>query len=173
MVFLNKIEASLNQTVRYTEIRTGKLITSTRMELFNDERKLKEPPNYGEQVFKKFNQLGEAGLTRPTFSFGAPSDNVRYFLEQYPDVKGPLDATEVLNHLSSDDLCDFFSRYTECESLSLRDWKYMPHAVLRCIAVTMGNSLQYLDVSGSEISIKDFEILLAFSRQLRGVSYSY
>ena len=140
------------------------------MELFNEERKLSEPRNIGEELFKKFSQLDEETLTSKTFSFGAPSANVRYFLEQYPDMKGPLDATEILKHLSPDDLCDFFSRYNKCESLSIRDWKFLPASVMRCISVTMGDTLQYLDVSGSAVGIKDFEILLAFSRQLRGVS---
>jgi hypothetical protein len=142
------------------------------MDLFNDERKLSEPPNYGEQLFQKSRLLDKAELTCPTFCFGAPGENVRYFLEQCPDIKGPLDATEVLNHLSPDDLCDFFSRYNECESLSIRDWRFLPAQVLRCIAVTMGGSLQYLDVSGSHIGIKDFEILLAFSKQLKGIRIS-
>ncbi|CAM9172589.1 unnamed protein product, partial [Ectocarpus fasciculatus] len=36
----------------------------------------------------------------------------------------------------------------------------------------MGDSLQFLDVSGSAVGIKDFEILLAFSRKLRGIKVS-
>lgn len=140
------------------------------MELFNDERKLNEPPNYGEQTFQKFRLLDDASAPKTAFFFGTPSDDVRYFLELHPDMKGPLDATELLNHLSPDDLCDFFSRYNQCESLSIRNWKYLAPSVLRCISVTMGESLQFLDLSNSAVGIKDFEILLAFSRQLRGVS---
>lgn len=139
------------------------------MERFNDERLLNEPPNYGAHTYQKFQALGQEALKRPTFSFGVPGDNVRYFLEQQPDMKGPLDATEILNHLSPDDLCDFFSRYNKCESLCIRDWKFLPPSVLRCISVTMGETLQYLDVSNSAISTKDFEIILAFSKQLKGV----
>ena len=139
------------------------------MELFNEERTLLEPTNYGKQLFHKFQQLSNDELKEPKFNFGAPGDDVRFFLEQCPDMKGPLDATDVVQHLSQDALCDFFSRYTQCESLSIRDWKYLPMSVLRCIAVTMGDSLQYLDVSGSAIGIKEFEILLAFSKKLKGV----
>lgn len=139
------------------------------MELFNEERRRVEPPNFGEQIFEKLNRLPAETLTKPTFNVGLPRNNVRYFLEQNPNMKGPLDATEILNQLGDDDLCDFFARYNQCQTLIIKNWKFISTAVLRCISVTMGDCLQTLDVSGSAIGIKDFEVILAFSRQLKVV----
>lgn len=89
----------------------------------------------------------------------APSANVRHFLELNPSPIGPLDATEILNQvtfvlelyninfihnhraflmqLTNDELCDFFGRYPECESLIIKDWVDIDSAVLRAISVSV------------------------------------
>lgn len=133
------------------------------MELFNFERTLHSPPNYGEKIFHKIerNKLAETGYNL------AVSENVRVFLEQNPSPTGPLNATAILDQLTNDELCIFFSMYPSCETLILRDWIDIEPAVLRAISVTMGESLLELDVSGSSISLVHFEILLAFMKKLK------
>ena len=66
------------------------------MELFRQEYNLKQPPNYGEQLFHKlkYNKENERG-------YYAPSEAVRRFLELNPSPVGPLDATEILNQVGS------------------------------------------------------------------------
>jgi hypothetical protein len=135
------------------------------MELLRAERKLNEKPNYGAIFFKKTLELAQAPP-----KVLAPSNQVLEYLESHATIRGPLDASDVIRDLCFDDQVDFFSRYTNCESLALRDWEDMSVAVLRCVAVTMGSTLTELDVSNSGISARHLEILLPHLNKLETVS---
>ncbi len=135
------------------------------MELFNFERTIHSPPNYGEKIFYK---IESNKLTETRYS-SAANEAVRSFLEQNPSPTGPLNATAILDQLTNDELCIFFSMYPRCETLIIRDWVDIEPAVLRAISVAMGESLLELDVSGSSISLMHFEVLLAFMKKLKVV----
>lgn len=97
----------------------------------------------------------------------APNDAVAEALQAHEVDEGTLDATKVLDDLSDTDLVDFFSRFPNCKSLVLQDWKDITNNVMRCIAMTMGEQLIELDFSNSLVTNTLFEIILSRIRQLK------
>lgn len=89
----------------------------------------------------------------------APKKKVARALEKNAVNSAPLDGTQVLQELSEVEQCDFFSRYPQCKTLILRDWRAISNHVLRGITITMGESLTSLDLSCSELEVSHLEIL--------------
>jgi len=97
----------------------------------------------------------------------APNDAVSAALFAHEVDEGTLDASKLLNELSDIDLVDFFTRFPNCKSLVLQDWKDITNNVMRAIAMTIGEHLIELDFSNSMISGTLFEIILSRIRQLK------
>jgi hypothetical protein len=138
------------------------------MELARAEAALKKPPNYGEILFKKFQDPAyDMRKTRP------PKPIVMDHLQLQPVVTGPLDGTLALSSLNEEEQCEFFSHYPKCESLILRGWEEMSDNVLRCISFTMGEQLKEIDFSYSNVRLIDLEILLPRFRRLKRCNFSH
>ena len=74
-------------------------------------------------------------------------------------VAAPLDGSRVIQELSEIEQCDFFSRYHQCKSLIICDWKHLSNHVLRSITIAMGEALTSLDLSNSGVTLSNLEIL--------------
>lgn len=132
------------------------------MELFRQEYEARLPRNWGAYTYErlKVRANGESGGLKE----GPPrTERVRDLLErpEYLDVEGPIDLTPLLGELPEDELCDFILRFPSCKSLILRDWNEMSDKVLRCLSITMGPTLEEVDLSGSAVTAAHLEILLA------------
>lgn len=138
------------------------------MELFRQEYELSRPKKWGEITYKKLKQREEdlkKNADKPKFI----RDRIRSALESHPVVSGPLDATELMRQLSPEEQCDFFSRYENCTQLILKGWEFIDSKVLRCISITMGESLREIDLSNSRIDAQLMEVLISHIRKLQVV----
>ena len=88
------------------------------LELDRQERELRRPPNWGAITYWNLEKR-HGKNTKPL----AATKNVTSMLELNPVVRGPLDASDVLDVLTEPEQCEFFSRYPKCEKLILRNRK--------------------------------------------------
>lgn len=139
------------------------------MELFRDELALRQGPNWGKITFERLQareraeKLGQIDKTLPVKVVKAVDEH----FDSAEDDNLPLDATEVIQTLNDDEQCYFFSQYNTCTHLIIRDWSHLSQFVLRCIGITMGDTLEILDVSNSAINSSHFDVLLVRLRKLR------
>lgn len=137
------------------------------MELARQEAKMRKPKNYGELQFKSLRRREhEPPRERP------PKPAVFDHLQLQPTVTGPLDATRAVFELTEEEQCEFFTHYPKCKCLILRRWEKLSDNVLRCISFTMGDSLEEVDFSFSQIRPIHLEILMPRLRKLRSMKIS-
>ena len=131
------------------------------MELFRQDYELRLGPNWGKIIFDRLKEREEE-INLTSNSPKVRSKKVQALLENYPVIYGPLDASNILSTLTEDDQCDFFERFRQCEILVLRSWTFLSDKVLRCISLTMGETLTDVDFSGSAVDVGHFEILYKY-----------
>lgn len=136
------------------------------MELARYERELNKPPNWGEITYKSLKQreLEKGCILNQTLA--PPRNAVRTALEAHATVTGPLDASDILDTLSEEDMMDFFSRYPSLKSLVLQNWVIISNNVLRCISVTFGENLIEVDLSNANFKPPNLEVLFVRSTNL-------
>ena len=135
------------------------------MELSRAEFKLKQPPNYGERLFQRFEkQKHELPQERP------PKPRVLDHMQLQPTVTGPLDGSRAIQELTQEEQCEFFAHYARCKKLILTKWETISDNVIRCISFTMGESLEEIDLSYSAIAGPQLEILLSRTINMRVVT---
>jgi hypothetical protein len=135
-------------------------------ELARYEFELNKPTNWGEHTYKVLKQREEEHGSILSHTLAPPRNSVRAALEAHPVVSGPLDASDIINQLSEEDLLDFFARYTKLRVLYLRNWNHISSNLLRCISVTFGENLVELDFSNSNIRPPQLEIVFVRSVNL-------
>ena len=139
------------------------------MELHRQEYLLKKGPNWGEILYKNLKErnkeVAEKGV-RP------PRPNILRLVLQQPVVDGPLDGTHALETLTEDEQCSYFAQYPGCRSLILQHWTSISEKVLRCISITMGESLEELDLSYSHVRYMHLDILIARVMRLKVLKLS-
>lgn len=135
-------------------------------ELARYERELNKPPNWGEITYKNLKQreLEKGSILNQTQA--PPRSTVRAALEAHATVTGPLDASDVLDTLSEEDILDFFARYPAVRNLILQNWLTISNNVLRCISVTFGEHLIEVDLSNAHFKPPNLEVLFVRSTSL-------
>jgi hypothetical protein len=141
------------------------------MELFREDYLRRLGPNRGEEIYNRLLASELEDKIHPE-NLIITKKVVRNALESYPNILGPLDATDILNNLHEDDQCDFFKKYPSCDHLQLKNWTFMSDKVLRSISISLGHSITTLDVSGSHIDNGQFEILIARMPILKSLNIS-
>ncbi len=140
------------------------------MELSRQERLLAKPKNWGaitfQNIHKREQEIAKGINTTKIFPL---ESKVRKALESHPTVHGPLDATDVLETLSEDEQCSFFSEYPELEILTLRSWATISQNVLRCISISFSEHLLELDLSKSAVQAHHLELLFVRASNLQSV----
>lgn len=134
------------------------------MELHREEYKLRAPPNWGEMIYRNLKERDREILEK-----GAkpPRPNILKMVLAQPGMAGPLDGTRALETLSEDEQCSFFAQYPNCKSLILQRWETLSEKVLRCISITMGETLEELDLSYSHVRYMHLDILCARVARLK------
>ncbi|RYG65258.1 hypothetical protein EON64_12300 [archaeon] len=139
------------------------------MELARQEHELRKGIDWGERFY--WSMKSRENEAKELNSLGLPplpiNSIVRDALEAYATTVGPLDASNVLNDLSDDELCVFFSQYPHIETLILTRWLKLSANVLRCISITSGASLQELDFSNSKVQHQHLQVILVRTFNLR------
>lgn len=142
------------------------------MELFREEYKLKQPPNYGLQLYNRLKEREkevEEGSSRPL----APPPAVASALIANPVITGPLNCETILSTLTEDELCEFFSNFPRCNNLVFTKWKLVTPKVLRCISLVMGERLLEVDFSYSQVKNTHLEIILSKSTKVKVLKFNY
>ena len=122
---------------------------------FNEELKTTKPINWGQVYYDSITDPN-----RSTQAFAA-KPRVQFMLERVVETEeGPVDATQLLNLLTDDELCDFFARIPNCRSIILRDWTSISEKVVRALSFCVGSSLRQIDFSHSSISEKELDVLM-------------
>ncbi len=138
------------------------------MELFREEYELKKPKNWGKITFQNIQRrTEELNLISGDSKVLSVKPSVRQALEAHIVVSGPLNATDVLESLTEQEQCDFFSSFDKCTCLTLQRWTHLSGRVMRCIAITMSESLTDLDLSYSSVDVSHLEILVAHVKNLQ------
>lgn len=137
------------------------------MELARQEAKSRKGKNYGQEQFRNLKRReNEPPQERP------PKPAVFDHLQLQPTVTGPLDATRAMAELTEEEQCEFFTHYPKCKSLIMRRWDKISDNVLRCISFTMGECLEEIDFSFSQVRPIHLEILMPRMRKVRTVKVS-
>lgn len=145
------------------------------------EYEAKLPPNWGKLIHDRLLERkrvadadGGVGAHRTVFSHplkGAAANlpaHLSRAIEACGAVAtGPLDGGKALQMLSMEEQCQFFGRYGKCRSLLLKDWTSLGDTVLRCLSLTMGESLLDIDLSNSLVSGAHFEVLFCSLRRIQ------
>ena len=127
----------------------------------------KLPPNWGKRIYDSMLARDEAGR-----KILAPRPRVQAALEDVPTATGPVNCASILGKFSDEELCEFFSRLPDCQTLLLRGWQTLADQVIRCISITMGESITELDMSESKIQAVQIEILLVRFQKLKVIKLS-
>ena len=100
---------------------------------FNEELKKAKPINWGKTYYDSITDPH-----RSTQAFAA-KPRVQFMLERVVETEeGPVDATQLFNLLTDDELCDFFARIPNCRSIILRDWTSISEKVVRAMSFCIG-----------------------------------
>lgn len=136
------------------------------MELFRQEYETRLGKNWGKEMFERLNAR-EDELEKKKSSSSFTKAKVRNEVEQNLLEYGPIDASETIKSLDEIELCDFFQKFPKCQTLILRNWTVLSDRVIRCLSISMGESLTDLDLSGSNIDAGLFEIIMARIQKLK------
>jgi len=132
------------------------------MEMHREEYNLRKGPNWGEILYQNLK-------SRENEAVKPPRPNILKMVLAHPVVSGPLDGSSALSNLTEDEQCTFFAQYPNCKSLVLQRWTNISEKVLRCISITMGETLEELDLSFSRVRAPHLDILIARSKNLKVV----
>lgn len=142
------------------------------MEMFRAEYLARQPKNWGKIIYDKLEASSIKDKTNTRKSVPSASSNVRLAMEENLSMTGPLNGGKIVQTCSDDEQVEIFSQYNKCKVLLLNDWTHIPEFVLRCISLTMGESLIDLDLSGSCITAPQLEMLLANTVKLKRINVS-
>lgn len=142
------------------------------MELARQERELRKPKNWGavafQNIFQRQQELKNGTLAQKTKVLGLNS-KVREVLERYPTIRGPLDMSQLVNELNDEELIIFIQHYQQLEHLIIQSWMKLSANFLRCVSMTISDTLLELDLSFSCVSSSHLEILLVRTQRLQTI----
>lgn len=137
------------------------------MELFRQEVALRQGINWGRVAFERSQARAQQPQQSPALQRLPPA--VVDALAVTPVGAQAVDLSDALSQLSDDEAAVLFSQYKGCKSLSIRNWATPSAKALRALTLTIGSTLQFIDLSGSSVSDEHFDTLVACANRLRSI----
>jgi F-box and leucine-rich repeat protein 2/20 len=131
------------------------------MELFRQEYEANLPKNYGKLAFERLQQR-EIEKLGPQKEISLKVREALDAQHSFNSSESEQNITRLLRMLPDDEICEYFAHIPPgCTALIMQSWQTVSDKVLRSISMTVGDSLEELDLSYSAIGLFHLEILLA------------